>query len=620
MTSASPNPAPPPTRRQVTVVTVHRAQAFSGVSAAGARLAHLAPPHYPWRPLVIGADITPESLASTPLDGAPGLDFVSWPSGADPVRQVLLVRDRLRKLGASVIVPNDLPHAFIAAALDAHRGVRCAAVIHGSYPVADDLYRRCLPLADAWRAVSPDIAAAAREWSAPGTGGGTITIGLDVPEEPPPLAHPLPPARPLRILFAGYLDAMNKRATDLADLADELHGLGARFLLTIAGDGPARASLERHLAAHIADGRAALLGAVPQHVMPSLYETHDVLALVSRAEGWPLVVMEALASGRPAAVTTGCGAAARLVRDGVNGLVVNTGDMRTLAARLASLAQSPRALEDMSRAAHETARDHLDLGALAPSCDRFIEEALGRQTDSAASDAPRRAALLAARWTHVLCALEAIGPCDPAPLCAAWLADLRPPPLAIHLDRHAIDLAERFAPVADQLECVVRGEDQDAPGHWLGWDVRTPAELAPGTLVLSREPGALGPLPSGIAALPLRLPELPGPGAERLLYAAERLRAKGCTRIALYGAGRHTRRLVRALERVPEIIAIIDDRAGAEGGPPSRLWGLPVLTPADAVPLGLDAVIISSDEHEAAMLAGAARWAGSIPVIPLYQP
>ncbi len=620
MTALSAQPALHHAPRGTAVVTVHRAQAFSGVSAAGARLARLVAPHTPWRPLVIGADVTPEALATTPLANAPGLECVTWPSGTDPVRQVLMVRDRLRKLGAAVVVPNDLPHAFIAAALDAHRGTRCAAVLHGSYPVADDLYRRCLPLADAWRAVSPEIAATARGWSAPDTAPGVITIGLDVPETPPPLARPLPPARPLRILFAGYLDAMNKRASDLADLADELHGLGARFLLTIAGDGPARASLERHAAAHIADGRVVVLGPVPQHFMGSLYEAHDVLVLVSRAEGWPLVVMEALGAGRPAAITSGCGGATRVVRDGVDGIVVQTGDMRTLAARLAALCQSPHALEEMSREAHAAARKHLDLRALAPTYDAFIAEALARRLDSAASDPARRAAILAERWSHILAALELIGPCDPAVLAAAWLADMHAPPLALHLDAHAVDLAERFAPVADRIGCVVCADDQDAPAHWLGWDVLRASELEPGTLVLSRDARALGLFPEGIGTIELSLPDLPGPGAERLLYAAERLRAKGCTRLALYGAGRHTRRLVRALEKVPEIIAIIDDRAGTEGGPAARLWGLPVVSPQDGLALGLDAVIISSDEHETAMLGGAARWAGAVPVIPLYQP
>jgi hypothetical protein len=44
-----------------------------------------------------------------------------------------------------------------------------------------------------------------------------------------------------------------------------------------------------------------------------------------------------------------------------------------------------------------------------------------------------------------------------------------------------------------------------------------------------------------------------------------------------------------------------------------------VVPPTVALDLGIDAVIISSDEHEAAMLASASRWARDIPVVPLYQ-
>src|SRR5215510_3534065 len=108
-----------PVRRGVTVVSCHRAQSFGGICAAGARLAGLRPPHTPWRPLLIGDELTAERVAESALADAPGVDFVTWARGTDPVHQVLAVRDRLRALGASVVVPNDLPHAFIAAALDA---------------------------------------------------------------------------------------------------------------------------------------------------------------------------------------------------------------------------------------------------------------------------------------------------------------------------------------------------------------------------------------------------------------------------------------------------------------------------------------------------------------------
>src|SRR5205823_14529715 len=50
-------------------------------------------------------------------------------------------------------------------------------------------------------------------------------------------------------------------------------------------------------------GRCLFLGQQPNHELPLLYKTMDVLVLPSLFEGMPQVVMEAAAMGRPAVVT-----------------------------------------------------------------------------------------------------------------------------------------------------------------------------------------------------------------------------------------------------------------------------------------------------------------------------
>ncbi|MBX3385409.1 MAG: class I SAM-dependent methyltransferase [Phycisphaeraceae bacterium] len=81
--------------------------------------------------------------------------------------------------------------------------------------------------------------------------------------------------------------------------------------------------------------------------------------------------------------------------------------------------------------------------------------------------------------------------------------------------------------------------------------------------------------------------------------AALRLHDLGHTRIALFGAGRHTRRFLTEPWRTAglTVVAILDDHPRDP-----QIDHTPVFTPAD-FPLPVDAIVISSDAHEPAMLA-----------------
>ncbi|MEY3231261.1 MAG: hypothetical protein RL689_1350 [Planctomycetota bacterium] len=116
-------------------------------------------------------------------------------------------------------------------------------------------------------------------------------------------------------------------------------------------------------------------------------------------------------------------------------------------------------------------------------------------------------------------------------------------------------------------------------------------------------------------SLPCDPPTVRTSAAIRFEHALGRLRARGCHRIVVYGAGAHTRGLARVIARHPEIIAIVDDRADGRSG---RLGDRPVIAPSQARALHPDGVVISSVEHEDTLLARAASWADAAFVEPLY--
>ncbi len=105
----------------------------------------------------------------------------------------------------------------------------------------------------------------------------------------------------------------------------------------------------------------------------------------------------------------------------------------------------------------------------------------------------------------------------------------------------------------------------------------------------------------------------------RLLLAdrvAADLQQRGFSRIALYGAGRHTPAIIRQpwLARGLRVVAVLDDAPRA-----AHLAGVPICTPA-AVPEAIDAVVISSDAHESALFSVAINHFGprGVPVLRIY--
>ena len=123
--------------------------------------------------------------------------------------------------------------------------------------------------------------------------------------------------------------------------------------LTVIGDGPQLAEL-RELAERlgVAD-RVVLAGAVGQEEIDGYYERADVFALPSFAEGLPVVLMEAMATGLPVVATRITGIP-ELVDEGVSGHLVAPGRVDGLVDAIARLlAETPERRAEMGRRGRE---------------------------------------------------------------------------------------------------------------------------------------------------------------------------------------------------------------------------------------------------------------------------
>lgn len=109
--------------------------------------------------------------------------------------------------------------------------------------------------------------------------------------------------------------------------------------------------------------------------LEKIYNEADVLVLTSRSEGFPVVIMEAMAHG-VVPVSTDVGGIADHVKDGINGLLIRAEDEAEIVASLVTLverlAEDRASLLQMSRNAYTYARQHFGLSKFCASYRRLL--------------------------------------------------------------------------------------------------------------------------------------------------------------------------------------------------------------------------------------------------------
>ena len=133
-----------------------------------------------------------------------------------------------------------------------------------------------------------------------------------------------------RIVFVGRLDPIKR----IDDLIDAITMLPDSFKLDIWGDGAERTRLEAIIARRQLDERVKLHGATTK--LLSVYQQADVLVLPSDAEGFGLVLIEAMAAGVPVVATNAPGIR-DVVQDQQSGLLVPPRDSNLLARAILKL-------------------------------------------------------------------------------------------------------------------------------------------------------------------------------------------------------------------------------------------------------------------------------------------
>lgn len=134
--------------------------------------------------------------------------------------------------------------------------------------------------------------------------------------------------------------------------------------LAIVGGGPLEEQVRQQASSLGVAEKVLWLGEIPgQSAMPAF----DIYCLSSRYEGFPYVLLEALAAGLPI-VTTRVGGASAMVEDGVNGRIVPVGAPEPLAQALQETLCDPSILTSFAAASKARAAQF--------TMDRMVEQTL----------------------------------------------------------------------------------------------------------------------------------------------------------------------------------------------------------------------------------------------------
>lgn len=167
----------------------------------------------------------------------------------------------------------------------------------------------------------------------------------------------------LRVVCIGRMEEV-KGQRHLLDACALAVASGLDLDCDLVGDGPDRRALQTHAATAGLGDRVHFRGPLPMPEVLRALRRADVLVLPSvptrsgKREGIPVVLMEAMSCERPV-VASRLSGIPELVDDGVNGFLVEPGDVEGIATALKRLAADPSLRERMGAAGRaRVLRDH----------------------------------------------------------------------------------------------------------------------------------------------------------------------------------------------------------------------------------------------------------------------
>ena len=155
------------------------------------------------------------------------------------------------------------------------------------------------------------------------------------------------------IIFIGRLEPVK----GLKYLIEAISILKTDLNLVVVGDGSEKHSLKLLVNDLKLEDKVIFTGKISNEKIPEYLTASDVFVLPSLSEGFPVVLLEAMAAGLPI-VTTRKGGLPEIIEDKVNGFLVNPGSPEELADKINLVLKDEKLAEKISRVNKEKSKTY----------------------------------------------------------------------------------------------------------------------------------------------------------------------------------------------------------------------------------------------------------------------
>lgn len=231
------------------------------------------------------------------------------------------------------------------------------------------LISHCLDSADIHIVQSPMLAEFVREITVRPV--YSILNGIRPEELSPPDGYAHSSGDGIRVVTLGML-GHRKGTFDLLDVAAGLRYKWPTMEFIFIGGG--EVGKFRQIAARRALSNVRFLGAVDDDLRTRMLQTSDIFILPSHAEGQPIALLEAMATGLPV-ISSAVGSIPEVIQES-NGFLEKPGDVDALIKRLEALAVDARLREAMGRFNAQEAREKYRLERVVCELDGVYGELL----------------------------------------------------------------------------------------------------------------------------------------------------------------------------------------------------------------------------------------------------
>ena len=173
------------------------------------------------------------------------------------------------------------------------------------------------------------------------------------------------------VLFAGRLEREHKGLDYLIEVIKKISEEVPKLRVTIIGDGPSHNWLKVEIEKAGLGEKVNLLGTTDN--VYQFYSRASVMVQTSRWEGFGMTILEAMSCGIPVVAFHNYGPD-EIIRDSVDGYLVDHFDTEVFAKKVAEILKQPEQREQMGKCAIERSRD-FSLEKVLPLFKQYLEEA-----------------------------------------------------------------------------------------------------------------------------------------------------------------------------------------------------------------------------------------------------